>query len=203
MRTYTLKVGAVAEYERIFGEAYSVREKYSKLGGFWHTEIGTLNQVIHIWPYESMQHRADTRAASMKDASGLWPPRAAELIVAQEVDILDAVPNMKPWDGPKQWGEVYEMRIYTYAPADMQKALAAFNDALPGRDGVYPVAGMFAASQGNLNRLFQLFPYKSWDHREEVRAEFRKAGVWPPHAEVRPLNQRVIYMHPAAFSPIH
>ena len=203
MRTYTLRAGAVAEYERLFGEAYKVREQYSKLGAFWHTEIGPINQVIHIWPYESMQHRADVRAAASKDASGLWPPRASELMLNQEVDILDAAENMKPWGDPQKWGEVYEMRVYTYAPGDLGKANTAFNEALPGRDGVYPVAGMFFASQGNLNRMYQIFPYKNWDHREEVRAEFRKQGVWPPHSEARPINQLVRFMYPADFSPIH
>jgi hypothetical protein len=85
----------------------------------------------------------------------------------------------------------------------MGKAVAAFNEALPGRDAIYPVAGMLSASQGSLNKLYQIFPYKSWDHREEVRGEFRKSGVWPPHAEVRPINQLVRFMVPADFSPIH
>ena len=203
MRTYTVQPNMVGEYEKRFSEAYTVREQYSRMGGMWHTEIGPLNQVIHIWPYESLQQRADTRAAASKDSSGKWPPATGQLLMSQQVDILDGVPNMKPWGESQRWGEVYELRIYTYAPADMAKALAAFNEALPGRDGIYPVAGIFAASQGNLNRLYQLFPYKSWDHREEVRAEFRKAGVWPPQAEVRPINQQVLFLYPAAFSPIH
>jgi hypothetical protein len=29
-----------------------LREKHSKLGAFWHTEFGPLNQVIHVYPYE-------------------------------------------------------------------------------------------------------------------------------------------------------
>ena len=203
MRTYTLKAGAVAEYERLFGEAYKVRQQYSKLGAFWHTEIGPINQVIHVWPYESMQQRADVRAAASKDTSGLWPPRASELMLTQEVDILDAAPNMKPWGEPQKWGEVYEMRVYTFAPGDLGKAMTAFNEAMPGRDGIYPVAGIFGAAQGTLNKMYQIFPYKSWDHREEVRTEFRKQAVWPPHSEARPINQLVRFMYPADFSPIH
>jgi hypothetical protein len=203
MRTYTVQPNKVGEYEKRFGEAYEVRQNYSKMGGMWHTEIGPLNQIIHIWPYADMQERADIRAKASKDPSGKWPPQTGELLTAQQVDILDPVANMKPWGEPQRWGEVYELRVYTYAPGDMAKAVAAFNEALPGRDGIYPVAGMFAAAQGNLNRLYQLFPYKSFAHREEVRAEFRKAGVWPPHAEVRPTNQEVRYLYPAAFSPIH
>ena len=205
MRTYSIRPGKVAAWESSFAEAYnSGRGKFSKLGGLWHTELGPLNQVIHIWPYESLQHRADVRAAAAKELVGKWPPPAsAELVVTQETDIMDGVKGMKDWDGePKSWGEVYELRTYTYAPGDAAKAAAAFGEALSGRDAVYPVAGMFMTSQGNLNKLQQLFPYKSWDHREEVRKEFREKGVWPPHAEVSPVSQLVRLMAPADVSPL-
>ncbi|HEX5369955.1 MAG TPA: NIPSNAP family protein [Dehalococcoidia bacterium] len=203
MRVYTAKPGAVGEYESRFGEAYKAREKYSKLGAMWHTEIGPLNQVIHMWQYESLQQRAEIRATAAKDPSGLWPPKTPDLLMSQEVEILDPVKGMKDWGEPQQWGNLYEMRQYTYAPGDIGKAAAAFGEALAARDAIYPVAGMFVAQQGNLNRLYQIFPYKSHAHREEVRAEFRKQGVWPPHAEVRPINQLVRFMEPASFSPIH
>jgi hypothetical protein len=203
MRTYTVKPGAVGEYQARFAEAYAVREKYSKLGGMWHTDIGPLNQVIHIWPYESLQQRADIRAASMKDASGLWPPKTSELLIQQEVDILDPVKNMQEWGEPQQWGNLYELRMYTYAPGDANKAGATFAESIQARADIYPVAGIFVSQLGNLNRLYQLFPYKSWDHRDEVRAEFRKSGVWPPHADVRAVSQLVRFMEPASFSPLH
>ena len=49
MRTYTLKPGTLAEAEKRFGEALPIREKYSKLAAFFHSEIGPLNQIIHIF----------------------------------------------------------------------------------------------------------------------------------------------------------
>src|SRR4029079_2575863 len=108
MRTYNLNPGAVGKWEELFAEAYtSGRDKYSKLGGLWHTELGPLNQVIHIWPYESLQHRADVRAKAAKQRVGKWPPPlSATLVTAQETDILDPVKGMKDWDGePKALGE--------------------------------------------------------------------------------------------------
>jgi hypothetical protein len=203
-RIYTFKVGGMPQWLANFTEAYEVRQKYSKLGGLWYTELGPLNQAIHIWPYNDLQERADIRAAAAKDPSGLWPPKGGgDYILSQEVDVLEPVKNMEDWTGPQQWGEVYELRMYTYAPGDIGKAAAAFGEALPGRHAVYPVAGMWTTQMGNLNRLYQFFPYKSWAHREEVRAEFRKHGVWPPHSEVRPVSQLVRMLLPAPVSPIH
>ena len=200
-RIYTFKTGGVPQWEKGFAEAYTAREKYSKLYGMWHTDIGPLNQVIHIWQYESLQHRADTRAAAVKDSSGLWPPKGADLIMSQEVDIIDPVKGFEPM-APQTGHPAWELRVYTYAGGTTGKAAAAFGEAVKGRGEVYPVALMGTTSYGNLNRLYQLFPYKSWDHREEVRKEFREKGVWPPHAEVSPLSQLVRLMAPADVSPL-
>src|SRR5438067_5073140 len=75
IRTYNLKPGCVAEYEKRFADGIEVRSKYSALYGFWHTDIGPLNQVVHIWSYESLQQRADIRATASRDPSGVWPPK--------------------------------------------------------------------------------------------------------------------------------
>jgi len=204
LRTYTAKPGTVAKWESIWEDAYSVRKQYSNLGGMFHTELGPLNQILHFWPYESLQQRHDIRAKAAKDPSGKWPPQGTnDLLVSQETDILDPVANSPVWDGPKQQGEIYELRMYTYAPGDIGGVAKAFGEALQARADVYPVAGIFTSSYGNLNRLYQLFPYKSWDHREEVRTEFRKRGVWPPHSDARPVAQLVRFLIPASFSPMH
>ena len=63
VRTYQLKPGTVPECEKRFAEVLSHREKYSPLGAFWHTELGPLNQIIHVWEYENLQHRADVARA--------------------------------------------------------------------------------------------------------------------------------------------
>ena len=57
MRTYNLKPHAVPEFEKRFGEALPYREKYSPLGALWYTEIGRIGQVIHVWPYQSIEER--------------------------------------------------------------------------------------------------------------------------------------------------
>ena len=114
LRTYRLKPGTVPEYEKRFGEAIEVRQKYSRLVGFWHTEIGPVNQVLHLWAYETLQERADARAAAAKDPSGLWPPGGADLTETMDNDILIPSPVNDPLDGPREWGNLYELRMYTY-----------------------------------------------------------------------------------------
>ena len=82
VRTYTLKPGSVQAYEESFAEALPERVKFSPLAAFWHTEIGPLNQVVHVWPYEDLAERNKIRAESVK--SGKWPPKHNDLIVNME-----------------------------------------------------------------------------------------------------------------------
>jgi NIPSNAP protein len=202
IRTYTVRPGQVPEYLKRFSEGLETRSRYSPLYGMWHTEIGPLNQVVHIWAYESLQQRADVRAAAAKDGSGKWPPNTSELLVAQETDILSPIDGLQHHVGTQQFGGVYELRMYTY-PAGATPAIAeAFAAAYPKRHEVYPVGGIWTSDLGNLNRLYQLFPYRNWDHREEVRTRLREQKLWPPHTETRPVTQLVRHMLPAPFSPL-
>ena len=112
LRTYNLTANSVPEVERRFAEKIEARMKLSPLVGFWHTDIGPLNQIVHLWAYESLQHRADTRAKAIADK--VWPPDITEFIVSMESDILTPSPVNDPLDGPREWGNLYELRMYTY-----------------------------------------------------------------------------------------
>ncbi|MBV8715636.1 MAG: NIPSNAP family protein [Chloroflexi bacterium] len=202
IRTYTLKPGSVPEYEKRFAEAVETRTKYSPMYGMWHTEIGPLNQMVHIWAYDSLQQRFEARAAAGRDSSGNWPPKTSDLVVSQESDIMLPIAGMHHHSGVQELGGVYELRMYTYPPGATGGVAQAFAEKYAGRHGVYPVGGIWTSDLGNLNRLYQLLPYKNWDHREQVRTELREKGLWPPHTEARAVTQLVRHMVPAPFSPL-
>src|SRR5688572_20882603 len=86
MRTYDLKPRSLHEVEKRFGEAYEKRKKYSELAAFWHTEIGPLNQITHVWPYKDLEERGRIRAAAVKD--GVWPPAIGEFLHNMRSDIM-------------------------------------------------------------------------------------------------------------------
>src|SRR5262249_16849946 len=90
IRTYQVKVGSLAEVEKRFGEAYEYRKKYSPLAAFWHTEIGPLNEIIHVWPYTDAADRARVRAEAAKDPN--WPPKIQEFILKMQSELLVPFP---------------------------------------------------------------------------------------------------------------
>lgn len=62
-RTYTLQPGKTADYLKAYEEVGLgvQRAILGNLIGYFTTEIGTLNQVVHMWGYESLNDRQERR----------------------------------------------------------------------------------------------------------------------------------------------
>ena len=202
VRTYTLQPGSVAQFEENFAKALPAREKYSKLGAFWHTDIGPLNQVIHVWPYESVDERNAIRAEASQDPD--WPPKnPPEMYVTLSSDIYIPAPFMRPMGGGQELGNIYEMRIYTYKNGSMPEVLKRWGAAIPHREEYSPCAAAMYSDLGSLNKWMHVWPYKDMEDRNKVRAEASQNEHWPPPTREFLLSQENKMLIPAAFSPMH
>lgn len=70
LRTYTLHPGKVPDFLRIYvAEGLEVQTRVlGNLLGYYTTEVGTINQFVHLWGYASFEDRLQRRAQLMKDA---------------------------------------------------------------------------------------------------------------------------------------
>ena len=204
LRTYTLKPGAVAEFEERTAKRLPFREKHSKLGGFWHVEFGPLNQVVHIWPYDSLKHRHEVRESMAQDEE-LRSMSGSDLIANQETEIYTPAPFMRPMGGDQALGNVYEMRSYTFMPGAIPGLIESWGKAIPQREEYSPLAAGMFTELGALNKWVHIWPYENMGERERIRAETRQAGVWPPGGSYREsmIKQENKVLAPAAFSPMH
>jgi hypothetical protein len=91
-RQYTLKPGATPEYMAAVRElALPIRQKYGiKLAGWYYSDVGELNQVVHIWAYQDYDHLKEAKAkvAADPDWSQKYVPRVHGLIVAQKTYLM-------------------------------------------------------------------------------------------------------------------
>jgi len=200
MRTYTLQPGTLAEVEKRFGGALTAREKHSKLAAFWHSEVGPLNQIIHVWAYDSFQHRADVRSAASKEEG--WPPPIREFVVSQQSELFVPAPFSPPLT-PRQIGPLFEIRQYTLTPGSIPGLIDRWSEKIEGRQKFSPlVAGMYSEF-GALNKWVHIWAYKDAAERFSVRAAASAGGNWParnpPGVVVKQENSFVM---PASFSPI-
>ena len=68
-RIYDLHPGKLAEYKRLVEtEGIAIqRPILGRLIGYFHTEIGELNQIVHLWAYDDLEDRAARRAKLFAD----------------------------------------------------------------------------------------------------------------------------------------
>ncbi|OGA46321.1 MAG: hypothetical protein A3F74_12345 [Betaproteobacteria bacterium RIFCSPLOWO2_12_FULL_62_58] len=207
VRTYDIKPHSLPEVEKRFGEAYEKRKKYSELAAFWHTEIGPLNQIIHVWPYKDLEERGRIRAAAVKD--GVWPPKTGEFMLSMRSDIM--IPfAFSPEIKPGKMGPYFEMRTYTYASGELPKFAQLWEKALPARLKIGPVCAVWYSELGGLNKFVHIWPYPTLDARNETRTRAQATGMWPPSAVAKKeglpvyqlLAQENKILMPAAFSPL-
>lgn len=200
VRTYRLAMGSTQEAIKRFGEAYEHRKKYSEMAAFFYTEIGPLNQIIHIWPYESLQHRTEVRAEANADPN--WPPKIAEF----QEDMLSEIfiPfSFTPAFEPGKVGPVFEWRSYTLKPGTAGKVQDNWVNVIDRRREFSPITMAMHTELGPLNKFVHIWPYESLAHRAEVRAKALDAGIWPPPGgrDTFVAQENKIVM-PAPFSPI-
>jgi hypothetical protein len=199
-RTYTLKVGSVAEVEKRFGEAYEYRKKYSPLAAFLHTEVGPLNQIVHIWGYNDLAERAKVRAEASKEAN--WPPKIQEFIRKMRSEII-APFSFVPAPQPGRMGPVYEIRYYTLKAGTLPATAEGWAAKLPERTKLSPIVLAGGVEFGKANGFVHIWAYQSMDQRMQIRDEARKKGVWPPGGGGdRLISQQNKIVLPSAFSPL-
>ena len=98
MRTYTLALGATGRYFKTYAEkGLAVQKKIlGHLVGYYAVEVGGLNQVIHLWAYDSLDERAKRRAELWADKEWLaYVAEVGPLVVKQENQILNPAPFFK------------------------------------------------------------------------------------------------------------
>ena len=113
-RSYRLSPRGVPEFINIFGKAYQKRQSLSRISAFFYTEIGPLNEVIHIWPYKDAEEREKKRARS-RDKKYNWPPKVAHLLKDQRSEIFIPSP-MTPTFAKGNRGPIFEWREYMLIP---------------------------------------------------------------------------------------
>lgn len=95
-RIYTLKNGKVGEFLKLY-EAEGKNVQIRILGnmiGYFHTDIGPLNQIVHMWGYESLDDRQRRRAELQ--ASEEWQAYARQMRpLVQSVENKILIPE--PW----------------------------------------------------------------------------------------------------------
>lgn len=94
-RMYTLHPGKIPDYLKLYQEeGMAIQTRIlPALVGYYTSEIGTLNLVVHMWAYEDLKQRSEYRAQMMADPGWqAYVRKVTPLIVHQESRILNPTP---------------------------------------------------------------------------------------------------------------
>lgn len=206
LRIYTLKAGSAPEVAKNSGTvARSIRgDNYGKLEGYWITEIGPLNQVVHLWSYESLNDRARLRGELQKNKR--WTEEYIPLIrpnlLRQDIRLLNP---MVPLAKPATTGNVYELRYYRTRPGGIKPWSDAFISALPTREKYSKIVGMWNTEAGQPNEVCHIWAYQDLNARAKARGDAVKDPEWQAFLKVGgPLLDEMnnLVMLPSAHSPM-
>ena len=212
MRQYQLESGSIPKFYDIYQE-YGLPVQAPILGNLlmaMHTEIGPLNNFIHLWGYESFGDR-DKRRAELA-AHPDWPKyleRALPLLKVMQNKVCIAAPfspiqSKTPEDVT---AGCIEIRSYTLNAGAVPKMLDAYeNLGLPMlREAQGDPLAVMHSEVGPLSNFVHIWGYDSADQRMEQRSISAKHPERSKYSEIAgPLLRDMENMIcvPAPFSPV-
>lgn len=206
LRTYTVKQGTVLEVAKNAATvSRDIRgDNYGKLEGYWISEIGHLNQVLHLWSYSDLNERARLRADLGKNArwASEYIPLIRPNLIRQEVRLLNAV---RAPVAPAKTPNVYELRAYRAKPGGAKPWLDLFTKALEVREKYSKIVGLWTTESGQPNEVCHIWAYSDLNARAAIRGEAMKDPGWQEF--IKSASQHLdelqsTIMLPASHSPL-
>jgi hypothetical protein len=204
LRTYTVVPGKQAEYLKHSGEiGRKIRgDNYGKQEGFWYSEFGTLNQLVHLWSFPDLNERERLRQELAKNEAWTkeYVPRIRPLLLAQENKILSAVLPLQP---PTDQGNVYELRWYRCHMGMTGQWLNHFKAVMPVRERIMRRVGLWQTEIAQLNEVVHMWAYRDLNDRAAARAKLGQEPEWQAFlGNAMPMlaHMQAIVLYPAPFS---
>ena len=204
IRTYTVKLSAMGGVLEKFGASYDTRKDIHPLAAFWYTEIGPLNQIIQVWPWQDMAHREAVR----KEVNQLstWPPGLGDAVTHQNVEMFNAMPFAGELQ-PGSPGPLYEMRTDQYLPGKLRELRGEWGKIMEDAGKDLPIQAILHTDMGALNKVVHIWAFKSLNARSDLLAGEDAAKIWSTQVLLdaggaAPDMQFAKVMRPSTFSPM-
>jgi hypothetical protein len=206
LRTYTCKQGTMPQVANTAGTiGRDIRkDDYGKLEGYWMSEIGPLNQVMHLWSYKDLNERERLRGELAKNQrwNKEYIPAIRPSLIRQEVRLLNVV---KAPVAPASTPNIYELRNYRARPGGARPWVELFTKALEVREKYSKIVALWITEAPQPNEVCHIWAYRDLNARAQVRAESGKDPAWQAFVkEAAPFLEEMhsTIMLPAAHSPL-
>ena len=187
LRIYTLWPGKVPEFLKLAEERARVirGDDYGKCEGYWFSDIGGLNQIVHLWSYEDLNDRTDARSRLAKNVD--WNKEYVDLKV------------------PKGEDHIYEYRYYQTNVGQAGAWIDAISQAMPAREKYSQNICLWQTEAENPNEVSHMWVYDDLNQRAQARADANSDPDWQSFLKKSGsmlMEMKSTLLIPAGFSPL-
>jgi hypothetical protein len=179
LRTYTLHPGTMPKYlelaEKVGRPARG--NNYGQNHGYWTSEFGQLNQIWHLWSYDSYDERSRLRAELQKNERWVkeYVPGIRPFLQRQDLRLMNAVVEPRP---PGGGSNVYEVRIYRTQIGAAPSWAELIKSYLPVREKYSKIVGLWYTEVPQPNEAVHMWAYSDLNARMAARAAVGKDPGW-------------------------
>ena len=210
LRIYTLWPGKVPEFLKLAEERARVirGDDYGKCEGYWFTEFGSLNQIVHLWSYDDLNDRADARARLSQNAdwNNEYVAHVRPLMRRQQIRLMHPRLDLKTPDSEGRGdGHIYEYRYYQTRVGQAANWIKAISEAMPARERHSPNVCLWQTEAENPNEVSHMWAYDDLAHRERARAAATGDPDWRAFLKKSGAmleGMQNMLLIPAPFSPL-
>jgi hypothetical protein len=165
----------------------------------WYSEIGALNQILLI---RSIADPAAVLAGRQALLNATDPLGIGAFVTGMTMDTYVAFDFLPPLRGG-DFGPCYEVRSYVLKTGGLAATVELWRKSIAARAKISPVLTAMTSVTGAVTRFMHIWPYRSTEERDRLRAKAVADGVWPPPGgpDQLAMQQADIYL-PAPFSPM-
>ena len=172
--------------------------------GYWTSEFGRLNQVWHLWRYNSYAQREELRAklSQNSDWTDKYVAVIKEWVKRQDIRILNPHSEFAP---PEVDGNIYEYRYYRTSVGGATHWLNLFKEALPHREKYSKLVGLWHTEAGQPNEVSHLWVYPNLAARAEARAGSSQDEGWRAFLKMGGpylIEMNSVLLQPTNYSPL-
>jgi len=207
LRMYTTRPGKmmhVVNSSATVAQTIRNGDTYGKLVGHWSSEIGRMNQYIHMWEYSDVEEMRKLRSelASKEDWRTKFVPLVGPYILTQEIRILRPLTERKL---PADKSNIYELKIIKLNIGEVNKWKNKFLDIVSDIEQKSINIGLWNTELQDPNEIISIWSHPNIESMSKFWSDMGNDKNWLDfnvYQEKAVKYEESIILRPSVCSPL-
>tara|TARA_B100000686_G_scaffold212411_1_gene219328 strand:- start:5858 stop:6496 length:639 start_codon:yes stop_codon:yes gene_type:complete len=207
LRMYTTKPGKM---KHVVNSSATVAQKirngdtYGKLIGHWWSQIGKMNQYVHMWEYQNVDEmrRLRSELSSRDDWKKEFVPLVGPYILSQEIRLLRSLSDLKK---PSNINNFYELKIINLNIGKAGQWITGFNNLVNKIENESLNIGVWQTELSNPNEIVSIWSHSSVERMQMFWEKLENNSLWKKFMDFQESSvkeEQTIILRPSSCSPL-